>query len=59
VCASSIVIPAKPSGPRFARPKDRLRALRSVADRLLAMLCAMLRTQTLFDPNRHAKAAAA
>lgn len=33
------------------------RALRSVADRLLAMLCAMLRTQTNFDPDRHAKPA--
>ena len=33
------------------------RALRSIADRLLAVLCAMLRTQTPFDPNRHAKPA--
>jgi transposase len=41
------------------RGHGHARALRSVADRLLAMLCAMLRTQTLFDPNRHAKAAAA
>jgi transposase len=37
------------------RGHGHARALRSVADRLLAMLCAMLRTQTLFDPNRHAK----
>jgi transposase len=41
------------------RGHGHARALRSVADRLLAMLCAMLRTQTLFDPDRHAKAAAA
>ena len=41
------------------RGHGHARALRSVADRLLAMLCAMLRTQTPFDPNRHAKAAPA
>jgi transposase len=41
------------------RGHGHARALRSVADRLLAMLCAMLRTQTLFDPNRHAKVPAA
>jgi transposase len=41
------------------RGHGHARALRSVADRLLAMLCAMLRTRTLFDPNRHAKAATA
>lgn len=41
------------------RGHGHARALRSVADRLLAMLCAMLRTQTLFDPNRHAEPAAA
>ena len=28
------------------------RALRGVADRLLAVLCAMLRTHTLYDPAR-------
>jgi transposase len=28
------------------------RALRTLADRLLAMACAMLKSQTLFDPNR-------
>jgi transposase len=28
------------------------RALRTVADRLLRMLCAMLRTRTAFDPNK-------
>jgi transposase len=38
------------------RGHGHARALRSVADRLLAMLCAMLTTQTLFDPDRHAKA---
>ena len=37
------------------RGHGHARALRSVADRLLAMLCAMLRTQTPFDPTRHAK----
>lgn len=41
------------------RGHGHARALRSVADRLLAMLCAMLRSQTLFDPNRHAQPAAA
>jgi transposase len=41
------------------RGHGHARALRSVADRLLAMLCAMLRNQTLFDPDRHAKAIAA
>ena len=41
------------------RGHGHARALRSVADRLLAMLCAMLTTQTLFDPDRHAKAATA
>jgi transposase len=29
------------------------RALRGVADRLLAVACAMLASRTLFDPNRH------
>jgi transposase len=41
------------------RGHGHARALRSVADRLLAVLCAMLRTQTLFDPDRHAKPATA
>lgn len=41
------------------RGHGHARALRSVADRLLAMLCAMLRTQTLFDPSRYAKVPAA
>ncbi|MEA3270133.1 MAG: IS110 family transposase [Pseudomonadota bacterium] len=31
------------------------RALRSVADRLLAVACAMLQSQTLYDPNHHEK----
>ena len=31
------------------------RALRSVADRLLAVACAMLESQTLYDPNHHEK----
>ncbi|MCI0354113.1 MAG: hypothetical protein L0099_03600 [Acidobacteria bacterium] len=35
-----------------ARGHSHGRALRGVADRLLAMLCAMLRRHTLFDPNR-------
>ena len=33
------------------RGHGHARALRSVADRLLAVACAMLRDQTLFDPN--------
>src|SRR3546814_8564100 len=41
------------------RGHGHARALRSVADRLLAMRCAMLRTQTLYDPDRHAKPAPA
>jgi transposase len=41
------------------RGHGHARALRSVADRLLAMLCAMLKSQTPFDPDRHAKTAAA
>lgn len=41
------------------RGHGHARALRSVADRLLAVLCAMLTTQTLFDPNRHANPTAA
>ena len=40
-----------------ARGHSHGRALRSVADRLLAVACAMLRTGTLFDPH-HATAAA-
>jgi len=35
-----------------ARGKSEARALRSVGDRLLAMLMAMLRTQSLYDPSR-------
>lgn len=35
------------------------RALRGVADRLLALLIAMLRSGTVYDPGRHALAAAA
>ncbi len=34
------------------RGHGHARALRSVADRLLAVACAMLETQTLFDPSR-------
>jgi transposase len=41
------------------RGHGHARALRSVADRLLAMLCAMLRTQTPYNPDRHANPAAA
>ena len=33
------------------------RALRGLADRRLRVLCSMLRSQTLFDPNRSAQAA--
>jgi transposase len=33
------------------RGKSHGRALRTLGDRLLAMACAMLRSQTLFDPN--------
>ncbi len=40
------------------RGHGHARALRSVADRLLAMLCAMLRNQTLFDTDHHANPAA-
>lgn len=36
-----------------ARGHSHARALRSLADRLLAMLCAMLRNQTPYDPKRH------
>ncbi|MCY4158159.1 MAG: hypothetical protein OXF48_00935 [Bacteroidetes bacterium] len=32
------------------------RSLRSVADRLLAVACAMLRDQTLYDPSRQTMA---
>lgn len=35
-----------------ARGHSHGRALRSVGDRLLAVACAMLRSQTLFDPTR-------
>ncbi len=38
-----------------ARGHGHGRALRSVADRLLGVACAMLQNQTLFDPNHHAK----
>jgi transposase len=34
------------------RGHSHARALRGVADRLLAMLCAMLKAQTLYDPTR-------
>ena len=34
-----------------ARGHGHVRALRSVADRLLQVACAMLRSQTLFDPD--------
>jgi transposase len=38
-----------------ARGHSHGRALRSVADRLLGVACAMLENQTLYDPNHHAK----
>jgi transposase len=44
------------SRPRYRELRKRGhshgRALRTVADRLLAVACAMLRTRTLFDPAR-------
>lgn len=47
-----------PSRRRYAELRKRGhshgRALRTVADRLLAVACAMLAHRTLFDPNRHA-----
>jgi transposase len=39
------------------RGKSHGQALRSVADRLLAVACAMLKTRTLFDPGRATTAA--
>ncbi len=38
-----------------ARGHGHGRALRSVADRLLGVACAMLQSQTLYDPNHHEK----
>src|SRR5262249_25028431 len=35
------------------RGHSHARALRAIGDRLLAIACAMLRTATLYDPNRH------
>jgi transposase len=40
------------------RGKSHGRALRTLADRLLAMACAMLKSQTLFDPNHKTPRAA-
>jgi transposase len=40
-----------------ARGHGHARALRSVADRLLAVACTMLKNQTMFDPARAAHAA--
>jgi hypothetical protein len=37
-----------------ARGKAEARARRSVGDRLLALLVAMLKTQALYDPSRRA-----
>jgi transposase len=42
-----------------SRGHGHARALRSVADRLLAVACAMLQTATQFDPDRAAKLAGA
>ena len=42
-----------------ARGHGHARALRSVADRLLAVACAMLETQTFFDPQHRRNAHAA
>ena len=48
---------------RYAEPRKRGhshgRALRSVADRLLAVACAMLKARTAFDTDRHAPRPAA
>jgi transposase len=41
------------------RGHGHARALRSVADRLLAVACAMLKTQTFFNPDQHAQPIAA
>jgi hypothetical protein len=38
-----------------ARGRGHGRALRSVADRLLAVACAMLESQTIFNPSVLAK----
>jgi transposase len=40
------------------RGHNHARALRSVGDRLLAVACAMLKNQTLYDPKRHEREAA-
>ncbi len=37
------------------RGHGHARALRSVADRLIAVACAMLQNQTLFNPNHPAR----
>ena len=37
-----------------ARGHTNGRALRSVADRLLRILCTLLRTHTVYDPTHHA-----
>ena len=42
-----------------ARGHGHARALRSVADRLLAVACAMLESQTMFEPNLRSQARAA
>ncbi len=42
-----------------ARGHSHGRAIRTIGDRLLAVACAMLTTQTLFEPNRHETAAKA
>jgi transposase len=42
-----------------ARGCSHGRALRGVGDRLLSVACAMLRTQSEFDPDRHGQASAA
>ena len=41
-----------------ARGHGYARALRSVADRLLNVACAMLRDGTLFDPSLHVQKSA-
>jgi hypothetical protein len=42
-----------------ARGCSHGRTLRSVADRLLKLLCSLLQRQVSFDPNHNAKQAAA
>ena len=57
----SVASPERVSRARYEalrkRGHNHARALRSVADRLLAVACAMLTTRTAFDPDHLPKAA--